>query len=253
MKRSKCKCTCDESGDECNPYYKQNCNTPDSHKYKQALEEIREMLPESKCKYACFCFSCPESGQCKEEWAEPIKRIITEAIGDSDNANKNTKDKGIGDVEKEKNATQRQENEKLEAENKALKEEIKRNGFGCFNIEMAEQLDQLKSLIEKYEECNKYLVEENGKTYTRLEYKLLRTINEIKPILEIYANSSMGEEQPDKTYHIRLNGGYIMVYDPKPARQALQKISECGAERRKMNEVKFMNNGIKINGKMLEV
>lgn len=93
------------------------------------------------------------------------------------------KDKGIGDVEKEKNATQRQENEKLEAENKALKEEIKRNGFGCFNIEMAEQLDQLKSLIEKYEECNKYIVEENGKIYTRLEYKLLRTINEIKELL----------------------------------------------------------------------
>lgn len=47
---------------------------------KTALVDIREMLPESKCKYACF--SCPESGQCKEEWAEPIKRIIPKAIGE---------------------------------------------------------------------------------------------------------------------------------------------------------------------------
>ena len=56
--------------------------------------------------------------------------------------------------------------------------------------------------------------------------KLKQTLAEIKPILEFYANSNMGEEQPDKTYHIMLNGCYIMVYDPKPARQALQKISE---------------------------
>lgn len=59
----------------------------------------------------------------------------------------------------------------------------------------------------------------------RLKYK--QTLTEIKPILEFYANSNMGEEQPDKTYHIMVNGSYIMVYDPKPARQALQKISEA--------------------------
>ena len=74
--------------------------------------------------------------------------------------------------------------------------------------------------------------------YKRLWYKkqlkrkeqecgeLKQTLTEIKPILEFYANSNMGEEQPDKTYHIMLNGSYIMVYDPKPARQALQKICE---------------------------
>ena len=60
--------------------------------------------------------------------------------------------------------------------------------------------------------------------------KLKQTLAEIKPILEFYANSNMGEEQPDKTYHIMLNGSYIMVYDPKPARQALQKISEVKNE-----------------------
>lgn len=46
----------------------------------------------------------------------------------------------------------------------------------------SDELDQLKDVIKKYEECNKYLVEENGKTYTRLEYKLLRTLTEIKEI-----------------------------------------------------------------------
>ena len=40
----------------------------------------------------------------------------------------------------------------------------------------------------------------------------------------------MEEEQPDRTYKIILNGGYITVYDPKPARQALQKISEVEDE-----------------------
>ena len=62
--------------------------------------------------------------------------------------------------------------------------------------------------------------------------KLKQTLAEIKPILEFYANSNMGEEQPDKTYHIMLNGSYIMVYDPKPARQALQKINEVENEKK---------------------
>ena len=62
--------------------------------------------------------------------------------------------------------------------------------------------------------------------------KLKQTLAEIKPILEFYANSNMGEEQPDKTYHIMVNGSYIMVYDPKPARQALQKINEVENEKK---------------------
>ena len=110
-----------------------------------------------------------------------------------------------------------------------LKEEIKTNGFGCFNIEMSEQLDQLKGVIKKYEESNKYLVGENGKIYTRLEYKLLRTLVEIKPILELYANSKIGEEQLDGTYKITVKNSSVLgdtyiTFDPRPAKQALQKI-----------------------------
>ena len=68
------------------------------------------------------------------------------------------------------------------------------------------------------EERNIELYKENN--------KLKQTLIEIKPTLEFYANSNMGKEQPDRTYKIICNGCYITVYDPKPARQAPQKISE---------------------------
>ena len=35
---------------------------------------------------------------------------------------------------------------------KRLKEEIKTNGFGCFNIEMSEQLDQFKQILIEIKE-----------------------------------------------------------------------------------------------------
>lgn len=157
-----------------------------------------------------------------------------------------------------------------EQECEALKEEIKTNGFGLFNIEMAEQLNQLKKSNKGLQKENEGLNMKLTKVYEDIKLsplcykcdeeeclrkeidklkaekkelkkvsckfqsyctcnteKFLQTLTEIKSILEFYANSQMGEEQPDKTYHMRLNGGYIMVYDPKPARQALQKISEC--------------------------
>lgn len=65
--------------------------------------------------------------------------------------------------------------QKLEFDLKHKKEKVN---------ELEQQLDQLKGVIKKYEECNKYLVEENGKTYTRLEYKLLKTLAEIKKLVE---------------------------------------------------------------------
>lgn len=92
---------------------------------------------------------------------------------------------------------------------------------GCYNTfdgscikEQCFTYRLLQLLKAKEQECEKYK----------------QTLTEIKPILEFYANSNIGEEQPDKTYHIILNGSYIMFYDPKPARQALQKISECEVE-----------------------
>ena len=81
-----------------------------------------------------------------------------------------------------------------------------------------EEENTLRKIIKNKEKRNIELYKENN--------KLKQTLTEIKPILEFYANSKMGEEQPDKTYHIMLNGGYIMVYDPKPASQALQEIRQ---------------------------
>ena len=76
-------------------------------------------------------------------------------------------------------------------------------------LEIAEQ--QLNKLKEKNE-------------------KLEQTLTEIEPVLELYANSKIGEEQPDGTYKVIVeclsvpNGAYTVHYDPKPAKQALQKI-----------------------------
>ena len=86
-----------------------------------------------------------------------------------------------------------------------------------------EEKKTLRKIIKNKEERNIELYKENN--------KLKQTLTEIKPILEFYANSKMGEEHPDKTYHIMLNGSCIMVYDPKPARQAIQKISEVENDR----------------------
>lgn len=83
--------------------------------------------------------------------------------------------------------------------------------------------EELKKIIErldvpKHEVIDMDIALEND--------KLKQTLTEIKPILELYANSKIGKEQPNGTYEIMLNSGYFMAYDPKPARQGLQKISE---------------------------
>ena len=87
-----------------------------------------------------------------------------------------------------------------------------------------------KTIMYKCPQCGEEYLSPIGASLYEENNKLGQTLAEIKPILEFYANSNMGEEQPDKTYHIMLNGSYIMVYDPKPARQALQKISEVENE-----------------------
>ena len=56
--------------------------------------------------------------------------------------------------------------------------------------------------------------------------ELKQTLEELREVLEFYANSKIGEKQEDGSYKILLNGGYITIYDPKPAREALRKINE---------------------------
>ena len=62
---------------------------------------------------------------------------------------------------------------------------------------------------------------------------LKQTLTEIKPILELYANSKVGEEQLDGTYKITVKNSSILgdtyiTFDPRPAKQALQKIKMEG-------------------------
>ena len=111
--------------------------------------------------------------------------------------------------------------------------QLKRKEQNCDNansqiVDLEEELDQLKAENEKLQDIANKLLDEKNKYLDRWSINLIykQTLTEIKPILEFYANSKIGEEQPDRTYKIMLNGGYVMVYDPNPAKQALQKISE---------------------------
>lgn len=88
----------------------------------------------------------------------------------------------------------------------------------------SDELDQLKGVIKKYEECNKYLVKENVKTYTRLEHKLLRTIAEIKEIAKNMNNECFYSDFDCKGCDMK-NG---CTYFNK--KQILQKISEYEVE-----------------------
>ena len=119
-----------------------------------------------------------------------------------------------------------QECERLKKKLKEMNEVIRTETTRCSLVNsLKTELDQLKAENEELKGIRDrnflHALEEQEKAN-----KLKQTLTEIKPILEFYANSKMGEEQPDRTYKIMLSGGYIMAYDPKPARQALQKISE---------------------------
>ena len=95
-----------------------------------------------------------------------------------------------------------------------------------------------KQVLRKERQCERLKKEKQGlikdwEEKKNLAYEiackndqLKQTLKEIKPILEFYANSKIGEQQEDGSYKILLNGDYIAIYDSKPARQALQKISE---------------------------
>lgn len=87
-----------------------------------------------------------------------------------------------------------------------------------------QQLDQLKKRL-RYYECDEAIVERDN--YIE---ELLQTLTEIKDVLNFYANSKIGEQQEDGTYKILLNGDYITIYDPNPAKKALQKIKEVENE-----------------------
>ena len=104
----------------------------------------------------------------------------------------------------------------------------------CKEKECEEFKKQVEVFTRQLEKANKEVIAEKEKNATRRQKneKLEQVVAKIKPILELYANSKVGEEQLDGTYKIFvedlkvLGGTYITYYDPRPAKQALQKISE---------------------------
>ena len=66
-----------------------------------------------------------------------------------------------------------------------------------------------------------------------MKYK--KALKEIKPILEYYANSTIGKKQEDGSYKLEFTPSdiatpFCIKYDPKPAREALRKINEVEDE-----------------------
>ena len=62
--------------------------------------------------------------------------------------------------------------------------------------------------------------------------KLKQTLSDIKPILEVYADTKIGIEQPNGTYSMEIKddkvigGTYTITYNPNLAKTALDKINE---------------------------
>lgn len=94
--------------------------------------------------------------------------------------------------------------------------------------ELLEENDQLKETIEGLLSIQ-YKLADNNK-------RLRQTLAEIKPILEYYENSKIGEIQEDGSYKLEwtfseVTTPYCINYDPKPAREALRKINEVEDEK----------------------
>lgn len=105
-------------------------------------------------------------------------------------------------------------------------ETIEQTIYEHLDVFVEEWNKQLKAKEQRIVELNKTI---QAKADSNL--KLRQTLTEIKSILELYANSKVGEEQSDGTYKLSSGiwdsfGFCTTTYDPRPARQALQKISE---------------------------
>lgn len=92
------------------------------------------------------------------------------------------------------------------------------------NKEIFNKIDQFKRVEQKLE---KIKLDNQRETYWKEYKKLKQALTEIKDVLNFYADSKIGEKQGNGTYKILLNGSCILNYDPKPAIEALKKISEA--------------------------
>ena len=177
----------------------------------------------SKCKY----FDC-DSKKCKAEYYVRHGYEIVEYDSCRENPNCYYKQ-----LQREKQNSQEARDTAIKEFNRAekLKMLLKRKEQECEKAKQNAQdtYDLWQELIESFN------ILQGKKIKLEQEYeKLKQTLTEIKPILELYANSRIGEEQLDGTYKIivedlKVLGDMYITFDPRPAKQALQKISGCEA------------------------
>ena len=137
-------------------------------------------------------------------------------------------------LQREKQNSQEARDTAIKEFNRAekLKMLLKRKEQECEKAKQNAQdtYDLWQELIESFN------ILQGKKIKLEQEYeKLKQTLTEIKPILELYANSKIGEEQLDGTYKIAVKNSSVLgdtyiTFDPRPAKQALQKIKECKVE-----------------------
>lgn len=116
--------------------------------------------------------------------------------------------------------------DQLKAENRELK------AVHSTNVALSDELFKYKAEIEELKKINKA----NAKSYEKHWYKLEKykqTLTEIKEILQFYNNTTIGIDKGNGFFEFEvsndnvLGGKLICCYDTNPAKQALQKISEC--------------------------
>ena len=99
-----------------------------------------------------------------------------------------------------------------------------------------QECEELKRLIAKQKNAKIQLSKLKDKQYKEF-CDMKQALIEVKDVLNFYANSKIGEEQNDGTYKVvektvcALDGACVIYYDPRPAKEALKKISEVEDDR----------------------
>ena len=139
----------------------------------------------------------------------------------------------LNDIEKQRKCVEvtecfRRQLDQLKAENEELKKQLTILDDEDVVVEITvKQFEEYKKLKAENKHLNE-LLNQALKDYDRTS----RTLAEIKPILELYANSTLGEIREDGSYKIEMTFSDIhtpcafLIYDPKPAKKALERVIE---------------------------
>ena len=125
---------------------------------------------------------------------------------------------------------QSEELDQLKVERDKIKA-IGNNYFDEYEMCCLDLPDAIGSLLKRYDSVFAIFKKERKEFKEECD-KFKQTLTEIKPTLELYASSKIGEEQLDGTYKITVKNSSVLgdtyiTFDPRPAKQALQKISKC--------------------------